>query len=80
MPTFLFTILLDYCFLVQQRAGMGVLDEPYSAKPTQLSSQKLSIPARQATVPAYVDWRACTRLLRWVGLAHYKVRLKLPPY
>ncbi len=32
------------------------------------------------TVPAYVDWRACkVRLIRWAGLADYKVRLRLPP-
>ncbi len=31
------------------------------------------------TVPAYVDWQACTAILRSAGLADYKVRLKLPP-
>jgi hypothetical protein len=41
---------------------VGVLDEPYSAKPAQRSSL-VAIPARQAThrkdtVPAYEDWRA----------------------
>jgi hypothetical protein len=30
--------------------AVGVLDEPYSAKPA-----RVAIP-----VPAYVDWRACT--------------------
>jgi hypothetical protein len=29
------------------------------------------------TVPAYVDWRAGIWLLRWAGLADYKVHLKL---
>ncbi len=29
------------------------------------------------TIPAYLDWPV--RQLRWVGLADYKVRLKLPP-
>ncbi len=30
------------------------------------------------TVPAYVDWRACTAT-QLSGVADYKVRLKLPP-
>jgi hypothetical protein len=39
------------------RTVVGVLEEPYSAKPAQLSSQRLH---RMDTVPAYVDWRVCT--------------------
>ncbi len=31
------------------------------------------------TVPAYVDWQACTAILRSAELADYKVRLKLLP-
>jgi hypothetical protein len=45
------------------RAVVGVLDEPYSAKPAQRSSHTVYRPARlhrMKTVPAYVDWRACT--------------------
>jgi hypothetical protein len=38
------------------RTVVGVLEEPYSAKPAQLSSQRLH---RMDTVPAYVDWRVC---------------------
>ncbi len=40
----------------------GGLDEPYSAKPA-LPSSDTGPPARlhrMDTVPAYVDWRACT--------------------
>jgi hypothetical protein len=40
----------------------GVLEEPDSAKPAQLSSHTgpPSYICRMDTVPAYVDWRACT--------------------
>jgi hypothetical protein len=40
---------------------LGVLDEPYSAKPAQLRSH--SWPdrlERMDIVPAYLDWQACT--------------------
>jgi hypothetical protein len=58
-------------------AGLGVLDEPHSDKPTERSSH----------TGGYMGW---TRfhpmltggpvwLLRSAGLADYKVRLKLPP-
>ncbi len=42
---------------------MGVLDEPYSAKPAQLSSPTgppSYIRWTVDTVPTYVEWRACT--------------------
>ncbi len=45
---------------------LGVLDEPYSAKPAQRSSH--------AGPPG-----GPVRLHRWAGLADYKVRLKLSP-
>jgi hypothetical protein len=41
----------------------SVLDEPYSAKPAQQSGHTAPPPPglhRMDTVPAYVDWRACT--------------------
>jgi hypothetical protein len=43
------------------KSGLGVLDEPYSAKPAQRSSHT-GPPGlhRMDTVPAYVGWRACT--------------------
>ncbi len=43
--------------------GLGVLEEPYSAKPAQRSSHTGSqgyIGWTLDTAPAYVDWRACT--------------------
>jgi hypothetical protein len=43
--------------------GVGVLDEPYSAKPAQRSSHTGSpgyIGRTRFQLPAYVDWRACT--------------------
>ncbi len=58
---------------------VGVLNEPYSAKPAQRSSH--------TGPPGYIGWTwfqpmytgGHVRLLRWAGLADYKVRLKLPP-
>jgi hypothetical protein len=43
-------------------AVVGVLDEPYSTKPAQRRSHTC-LPGYIGwtdTVPAYVDWRACT--------------------
>ncbi len=49
----------------------GSFRQPYSAKPAKWSSHTSPPGCIVDTVPAYVDWRACT--------ADYNVRLKLPP-
>jgi hypothetical protein len=63
MRTFYLPLYLPLCPHSFRNRGLGVLDELY----TQLSPLSgVAIPTRQAlryrmdTVPAYVDWRACT--------------------
>jgi hypothetical protein len=68
-PRFLYFLLVDrstffkLCILkkgiTRWRSGLGVLDEPCSAR----SAERPARLHRMDTVPAYVDWRACTATL-----------------
>jgi hypothetical protein len=50
------SILVSSVVMIMVKAGQGVLDEPYSARPGYICMYS----NRMDTVPAYVDWRACT--------------------
>ncbi len=71
IPTYLWAAC---CYTI-----VGVLNEPYSAKPAQRSSH--------TGPPGYIGWTwfqpmqpgGPVRLLRRAGLADFKVRIKLPP-
>jgi hypothetical protein len=56
---------------MKSESGVGVLDDPYSAKPAQLSNHTDPpgyIGCTLYTVPTYVDWRAYTTTpLSWVS-------------